>query len=115
MEDYTLIGLFDVIEHIEDDIKFLNEIYEKVSVGTFIFVNVPAMMHLFSETDEFAGHFRRYNKKDKSNKPKQIVKLNGKKNKNGRPNIAKNHRVIFCLSFFVIFVAIMMTKHRKNI
>lgn len=58
------IGLFDVIEHIEDDIKFLNEIYEKVSVGTFIFVNVPAMMHLFSETDEFAGHFRRYNKKD---------------------------------------------------
>ncbi len=55
------IGLFDVIEHIEDDLAFLNNLYNKIQNGSLIFINVPGMKHLFSETDEFAGHFRRYN------------------------------------------------------
>ena len=65
-DDYNIkaIGLFDVIEHIEDDEDFLNTLYEKVPNEAMIFINVPAMKHLYSETDEFAGHFRRYNKKD---------------------------------------------------
>lgn len=57
-------GLFDVIEHIEDDIKFLNLLYSKIKKGTTIFINVPALKHLWSETDDYAGHYRRYNLKD---------------------------------------------------
>ena len=65
-DDYNIkaIGLFDVIEHIEDDEDFLNTLYEKVPNEAMIFINVPAMKHLYSETDEFAGQFRRYNKND---------------------------------------------------
>ena len=58
------IGLFDVIEHIEDDEDFLNTLYDKLPNEAMIFINVPAMKHLYSETDDFAGHFRRYNMKD---------------------------------------------------
>jgi SAM-dependent methyltransferase len=58
------IGLFDVIEHIENDINFLNTLYEKLSDDTYVFINVPGLKHLFSETDIFAGHFRRYNESD---------------------------------------------------
>ena len=57
-------GLFDVIEHIEDDIKFLNELYDKLNKNTRVFINVPASKALWSETDELAGHYRRYDLKD---------------------------------------------------
>jgi hypothetical protein len=57
-------GLFDVIEHIEDDLSFLNELYSKVKFGTRIFINVPANNYLWSETDEVSGHYRRYEKSD---------------------------------------------------
>ena len=55
------IGLFDVIEHIENDIDFLSKLYKRIDKGTRIFINVPAFNHLWSKTDKFSGHFRRYN------------------------------------------------------
>lgn len=58
------IGLFDVIEHIDDDIIFLRKLFEKIDKGTRIFINVPAFNHLWSRTDEYTGHFRRYNLTD---------------------------------------------------
>jgi SAM-dependent methyltransferase len=65
-ENYNIAncGLFDVIEHIEDDTKFLNELYEKLNPGSKVFINVPAMKSLWSETDEVVGHYRRYNEND---------------------------------------------------
>jgi SAM-dependent methyltransferase len=58
------VGLFDVIEHIEDDIKFLNELYDKLDENSYVLINVPAMKILWSDVDILAGHFRRYNLKD---------------------------------------------------
>ncbi len=65
-EEYNIgnCGLFDVIEHIEDDLNFLNELYSKVKIGTKIFISVPANNYLWSETDEVSGHYRRYEKSD---------------------------------------------------
>lgn len=57
-------GLFDVVEHIEDDVKFLNELYDSIQIGTKVFINVPAMKVLWSQMDEFSGHFRRYDNSD---------------------------------------------------
>jgi SAM-dependent methyltransferase len=71
--DIKAVGLFDVIEHIEDDIFFLNTLYNKLSNETYIFINVPGLKHLFSETDIFAGHYRRYNQND----IKRIIKNTG--------------------------------------
>jgi hypothetical protein len=58
------IGLFDVIEHIEDDVSFLKVIIKRVSKGTKIYITVPAMKSLWSSEDKYAGHFRRYNRND---------------------------------------------------
>lgn len=54
------IGLFDVVEHIENDIAFLTENYECLKKGGKIYITVPANQWLFSEEDVYAGHFRRY-------------------------------------------------------
>ena len=58
------IGLFDVIEHIEDDLSFLKDIAKHVPIGTKIYVTVPALKSLWSSEDEYGGHFRRYNRND---------------------------------------------------
>lgn len=61
-ENYSvsMVGLFDVIEHIEDDIVFLNELYERLPLGARVFINVPSKMLLWSSVDVESGHFRRY-------------------------------------------------------
>lgn len=56
------VGLFDVIEHIENDSLFLQEIAKSSNPGTLIYVTVPAYQSLWSDTDDYAGHYRRYNK-----------------------------------------------------
>lgn len=57
------VGLFDVIEHVEDDLKFLEEIYELVKPNGKIYITVPAHKFLWSSEDE-KDHYRRYNKKN---------------------------------------------------
>jgi hypothetical protein len=62
----TMCGLFDVIEHIEDDIIFLNDLYNRLPKKGRVFINVPANFNLWSQTDVYAGHFRRYDETDLS-------------------------------------------------
>lgn len=52
--------LNDVLEHIEDDRRMLEEIVRIVLPGTHILMTVPAMRHLWSDHDVTAEHFRRY-------------------------------------------------------
>ena len=61
--EVSSIGIFDVIEHIEDDISALAGIYSFLSEGGHLFLSVPAFNSLWSEEDVHAGHFRRYTKK----------------------------------------------------
>ena len=55
------IGVFDVIEHIEDHEGFLKEIYKALVKNGILFMTIPAFMLLWSEEDVYAGHYRRYN------------------------------------------------------
>jgi SAM-dependent methyltransferase len=55
---YDMILLMDVIEHIEDDVAFLNASLKHLKSNG---INVPAHMSLYSRYDEVAGHKRRYN------------------------------------------------------
>ena len=66
IEEFNIgaIGLFDVIEHIEDDVSFLKGVAKRVPTGTKIYISVPALKSLWSSEDEYAGHFRRYNRND---------------------------------------------------
>lgn len=54
------VGLFDVVEHIEDDETFLREVHTYVRSGGHVFITVPAFNTLWSNEDDHAGHFRRY-------------------------------------------------------
>lgn len=53
-------GLFDVVEHIENDTMFLKAIADSLTKGGFLYITVPAYRFLWSKDDDYAGHFRRY-------------------------------------------------------
>lgn len=59
-ESFGGAGMFDVLEHIEDEAGALAEARRLLRPGGRIFVAVPAYPALFSREDEEAGHFRRY-------------------------------------------------------
>lgn len=40
-ERFWRMGLFDVVEHIEDDVSFLRSAYEMLEVGGTVFITVP--------------------------------------------------------------------------
>lgn len=54
------VGLFDVVEHIEDDQSFLASIRDLMKQEGRLYVTVPAYSLLWSHEDVSAGHFRRY-------------------------------------------------------
>jgi SAM-dependent methyltransferase len=54
------VGLFDVVEHIEQDGPFLTEVVRALAPGGHLYVTVPAYRWLWSDEDRIAGHHRRY-------------------------------------------------------
>jgi SAM-dependent methyltransferase len=57
------IGVFDVLEHLDNPEELLSEIYRVLKPGGQLLVSVPAHQWLFSDFDESIGHFRRYSKR----------------------------------------------------
>lgn len=56
------VGLFDVIEHVDDDAAFLASIRGLLKPGGRLYATVPAYQFLWSAEDVAAGHFRRYSR-----------------------------------------------------
>jgi len=54
------ILLLDVIEHLSDPTMFIRSLREKFPSLECLVITVPARQELFSNYDEFNGHFRRY-------------------------------------------------------
>lgn len=54
------VGIFDVLEHIDDDIGFLRELHRCLAPGGRLYITVPAFSWLWSDDDVKAGHFRRH-------------------------------------------------------
>ena len=59
-ETLPAVGLFDVVEHVEDDKSFLEKLNKLIQPGGKIYITVPAYQFLWSQEDRDAGHFRRY-------------------------------------------------------
>jgi SAM-dependent methyltransferase len=57
---FDLVGMFDVLEHLEDDSHVLRAVRGLVGEGRVLVVTVPAARALWSYSDEAARHFRRY-------------------------------------------------------
>ena len=59
----TLIFI-DVLEHVKDDAKLLEEYMERASDGALFIISVPAFNSLWSNHDIYLEHFRRYSVRD---------------------------------------------------
>lgn len=57
---YDMIGIFDVLEHVENDAPALAALAGRLAPGGRIVLTVPAFPALWSEHDETHHHFRRY-------------------------------------------------------
>ena len=54
----------NVLEHIDDDERELELIYNTLETGGRLLIFVPAVQALFSDFDRSIGHYRRYSKRD---------------------------------------------------
>ena len=60
------VGIFDVLEHIEDELSFLTIIRELLPTDGKLYITVPAYPFLWSFEDVHAKHYRRYTLKSLS-------------------------------------------------
>jgi SAM-dependent methyltransferase len=58
------ISCFDVIEHIQDDREFINQIGKVLKSGGLLYGTVPAYKWLWSGADVRAKHYKRYTLED---------------------------------------------------
>jgi SAM-dependent methyltransferase len=57
---FDLIGLFDVLEHVEDDERALRDLHALLNPDAVLLLTVPAHASLWSYWDEVCQHHRRY-------------------------------------------------------
>lgn len=58
--EYDAIGAFDVLEHIDEDDVVLRQLHNALNPGGVLFLTVPQHPWLWSASDEYACHVRRY-------------------------------------------------------
>jgi SAM-dependent methyltransferase len=58
----SLLAMFDVLEHIDDDAGTLRFLWGALAPGGVLVLTVPAHMFLFGEMDRLARHRRRYSR-----------------------------------------------------
>jgi len=54
--------LFDVLEHLDDDLLAIKQVAKMLKPGGKLFITVPAHQWLWSRLDTIAAHKRRYSK-----------------------------------------------------
>lgn len=59
---YDVVIASDVIEHIQEHEKAVQNLWKFVAPGGRLVITVPAHMHLYGKRDIAWGHFRRYDK-----------------------------------------------------
>ena len=60
---FDIIGIFDVLEHIEDDGRVLQECHKALMEQGRLILTVPACPALWGSFDEFSHHQRRYTRR----------------------------------------------------
>lgn len=58
--EFDVIGAFDVLEHIEEDTVVLEQMYRALKPGGMLLITVPQHDWLWSTSDDYACHVRRY-------------------------------------------------------
>lgn len=98
-ESISAIGIFDVLEHIHDDLDFLNQIRYVLKENGRIYLSVPAFNFLWSDEDRISGHLRRYTERSVSG----LLKSAGFR-------IEYSSYYFFCLPIPVLFLKVLPYK-----
>ena len=69
---YDAIYTSNVLEHIENDVETLSDLYKSLNTGGLLGIYVPAHPMLFSQMDEKVGHVRRYRKSELVSKVQSV-------------------------------------------
>jgi SAM-dependent methyltransferase len=64
IDEFSVVGAFDVLEHIKEDREVLAQMYAALKPKGIMLLTVPQHAWLWSVTDEYACHERRYNAAD---------------------------------------------------
>jgi len=92
---FDIVIACDVLEHIDNDIQFLELINNCMKKDSILILTVPAMEILWSDHDVFLKHFRRYNRKSLENSVKKNFRL---------LNIEYTYKSLFPLALIVILI-----------
>ncbi|GAB6041583.1 class I SAM-dependent methyltransferase [Endothiovibrio diazotrophicus] len=57
---FDVVSLFDVVEHLEEDRRAVENVYRMVAPGGLTVLTAPAHAWLWNRHDELSGHKRRY-------------------------------------------------------
>ncbi|RYG24587.1 MAG: class I SAM-dependent methyltransferase [Burkholderiales bacterium] len=60
VDEFDVVGAFDVLEHIEEDESVLTQVRSALRTNGFAVFTVPQHPWLWSDADDFAFHVRRY-------------------------------------------------------
>jgi SAM-dependent methyltransferase len=63
-DEFDVIGAFDVLEHIEDDVAVIEQVAKALRPGGGLLATVPQHPALWSAQDVHASHVRRYTARD---------------------------------------------------
>lgn len=94
--EFDVIGAFDVIEHLEQDVAVLSQLFEAVRPGGGIMLTVPQHPFLWSEVDVYSRHRRRYTRHELTKKVEQA-----------------GFEVMMATSFVSLLVPAMFLKRRR--
>lgn len=64
VDEFDVIGTFDVLEHIAEDTTALRQMHKAIKPGGGLVISVPQHPWLWSEKDAYAGHQRRYTRQE---------------------------------------------------
>lgn len=64
VDEFDVIGAFDVIEHIEEDEQVLKQMHDALKMQGILLITVPQHKWLWSSVDEYACHVRRYSSQE---------------------------------------------------
>jgi SAM-dependent methyltransferase len=62
--EFDVVGAFDVLEHIADDRKVIDEVKHALRPGGAFVITVPQYQWMWSRLDEVVEHKRRYSRRD---------------------------------------------------
>lgn len=98
---YDFVAACEVLEHIQEDVQELSKWSDLLKPGGLLILSVPAKMSKWGHNDEWAGHYRRYERED----------LRGKLKGQGFGNIE-----ILCYPFpFNLVLDYLLHKEKKEV